>query len=244
MPDNTNKINRYILWTTLVAIGLLAILSISAAFWPADRAKQFFNSTALAIFWYALAVLLLVALVGFSLSNRKTSVLIIHTGLFLVIAGSMWSSQAGHQLAEQLLGIKKIPIGYMIIPQNQSQNHVLSKNLTQQMGELPVDIKLKNFHCQYYQTEKDSASVRNYISEVAVIRNGKEVANKTIKVNYPLHYGGYHLYQHSYDSEEEKFTILMVTSDSGLYAVYTGYWLLCMGVFWQFWFRPLLKNKA
>ena len=88
--------------------------------------------------------------------------------------------------------------------------------------------------------------IRDYFSDVVVIENEKEVASKTIEVNHPLHYGGYHFYQHSYDSEAGKYTILSVTSDSGLYAVYSGYWLLCLGVLWQFWFRHItghIKSK-
>ncbi|KKK67124.1 hypothetical protein LCGC14_2957220, partial [marine sediment metagenome] len=81
--------------------------------------------------------------------------------------------------------------------------------------------------------------IRDYFSEVVVIENEKEVASKAIEVNHPLHYGGYHFYQHSYDSEAGKYTILSVTSDSGLYVVYGGYWLLCLGVLWQFWFRHI-----
>ena len=83
--------------------------------------------------------------------------------------------------------------------------------------------------------------IRDYFSDVVVIENEKEVASKTIEVNHPLHYAGYHFYQHSYDSQAQQYTILSVTSDSGLYAVYGGYWLLCLGVLWQFWFRHIVE---
>jgi len=83
--------------------------------------------------------------------------------------------------------------------------------------------------------------IRDFLSEVTVIKNEKEVINKVIEVNHPLHYGGYHFYQHSYDSEEGKYTILSVTSDSGLYCVYAGYWMLCLGVIWHFWLRHILS---
>jgi hypothetical protein len=90
------------------------------------------------------------------------------------------------------------------------------------------------------------AMIRDYFSDVTVIKDGKDVAGKTIEVNHPLHYGGYHFYQHSYDSEAEEYTVLSVTSDSGLYIVFSGYWLLGLGVLWQCWFRPIAsyrKNK-
>ncbi len=242
MADKTKKINRYILWTTLVSIGLLAVLSISAAFLGADKAKLFFNSIPLAIFWYTLAILLLIALIILTFTRCKLSLLAIHTSLFLILAGSILNSQTGHQLTEQLLGIKKIPSGYMALSPNQSQKQLFLKDFTQQLGLLPFTIKLNNFRLQYHQADKNS--IQNYISEVMVIQNGKETTNKIIKVNQPLHYAGYHIYQHSYDSQAEKFTVLLVTSDSGLYVVYAGYWLLALGIFWRFWFRPLMKNKA
>lgn len=90
------------------------------------------------------------------------------------------------------------------------------------------------------------AMIRDYFSDIAVIENGKEAASKTIEVNRPLHYKGYHLYQHSYDSLRGEYTILSVVSDSGLNTVYAGYWLLSLGVLWQFWLKSIagyIKQK-
>ncbi len=93
--------------------------------------------------------------------------------------------------------------------------------------------------------------IRDFLSEVVVIKtcpersrgDGKEILSKVIEVNHPLHYGGYHFYQHSYDAEEGKYTILSVTSDSGLYCVYAGYWMLCLGVIWHFWLRHIASSS-
>ena len=60
-----------------------------------------------------------------------------------------------------------------------------------------------------------------------------------IEVNYPLHYGGYHFYQHDYDVKDERFSVLHVTSDTGLYLVYFGFLLLCIGTIWHFWLKHL-----
>lgn len=80
--------------------------------------------------------------------------------------------------------------------------------------------------------------VRDYVSELEIVENGKVVAQKDIEVNHPLHYAGYHFYQHSYGQNEfGDYTILMVVSDSGLKAVFVGYAMLIAGVCWQFWFR-------
>ncbi len=84
--------------------------------------------------------------------------------------------------------------------------------------------------------------ISDFVSELQVVRDGQVVAEKKIEVNHPLHYGGYHFYQHSYDSDEGKYTVLLVTSDSGLYCVYTGYLMLCLGVIWHFWLRHIVNR--
>lgn len=80
--------------------------------------------------------------------------------------------------------------------------------------------------------------VKDYISEIAVVEQGAVVAEKAIEVNGPLHHGGYHFYQHSYDAENGLYTVLLVKSDSGLTSVYAGFFLVCAGVFWQLWLKP------
>lgn len=85
--------------------------------------------------------------------------------------------------------------------------------------------------------------VRDYISTVEVLKDGHTVRRADIEVNRPLHYGGYHLYQHSYDSQQGRYTILSVVCDTGLNAVYSGYGLLCAGMFSHFWLRAGLGRK-
>ncbi len=339
------KLNRSIMWMALLAIGLLASLSVFGAFFGAQKSKLFFNSIPLLVYWYGLALLLVIGFVAFPRLVHKPGLLMIHSGCLLVLAGSMWGSQAGHKLGERLLGIQKIPDGYMLISEGDTENRVTQKDLRQQLGELPFSIKLNDFRLEFYEADKDWVPrlyiqtkegqylqliaksgeevslgqgkgklkvlrtfgnfrislengktvvtdeqngenpaveveievpdgnsytryvferfegfnhgedgdglqlsyvsqrprvVRDYFSDVVIIEDGKEKTSKTIEVNHPLHYGGYHFYQHSYDSKAGEYTILSVTSDSGLYAVYAGYWLLCLGVFWQFWFRHIV----
>jgi hypothetical protein len=86
-----------------------------------------------------------------------------------------------------------------------------------------------------------SRMVRDYISDLEIVEDGKVVAAKDIEVNHPLHYGGYHFYQHSYGEDKlGEYTVLMVVSNSGLNLVYGGYLMLVAGVFWHFWSRRVL----
>lgn len=97
----------------------------------------------------------------------------------------------------------------------------------------------KKFSMQYLL----SGMIKDYFSDVQVIDDGKVVMEKSIQVNDPLYYGGYHFYQHQYDQKGEKYTVLSVFSDSGLYLVYAGYLLLMIGIIWLMWILPLLANR-
>ena len=102
-----------------------------------------------------------------------------------------------------------------------------------------------------YEIPQISGMPKDYFSDLVVIKDGEEVARKTIQVNDPLYYGGYHFYQYNYDHDAgqySQYSVLSVTSDTGLYAVFTGFFLLCAGVIWQFWgeikFDTLIENKV
>jgi hypothetical protein len=85
-------------------------------------------------------------------------------------------------------------------------------------------------------------SIRDYISDVQVVKDGKVVAEKSIEVNHPLHFGGYHFYQADYDDLAHSYTVLSVVSDTGLNMVYAGYLMLGVGAFWHFWIRHIFTN--
>jgi hypothetical protein len=85
--------------------------------------------------------------------------------------------------------------------------------------------------------------ISEYTSELQVIRDGRVVAEKDIQVNHPLHYGGYHFYQLDYDHQAGRYTVLEVTSNSGLTAIYTGYLMLCIGLCWHFWINILSGKR-
>jgi len=328
-----NKFRRGVLWAALTLILLLIILSVYGAFLGAERAESFFNSLPSAVYWTALTVLLIVGIAIFRRLVRVPELLLIHVGCILILAGSIWGSQAGHKLQKKLFGIDKIPKGQMLIYQGQHENHVVLDDANQ-IAELPFHVGLKDFRVEYYMPEhlqiqtrqgktwkvpveigkeiplgenlgtikiikrfesfkikiengkgipfddpnsppnpaleveikppdgqavtryvferfpgrthpEDKLYLRyqrvisDYISQLQIIQNDKVVAEKDIEVNHPLHFGGYHFYQHSYDADASKYTILMVVSDTGLNLVYAGYLMLCVGALWHFWLKHL-----
>ena len=151
------KLGRSVMWSALVVIGLLGVFSVFGAFLGAEKAKQFFNSTPLKIYWYLLAILFVAGFTEFPRLLRKPSQLAIHTGCLLVLIGGMLGSDAGHRLAKRFLGIDKIPSGYMVIHEEQSENRIVAEDFKQILGQLPFSIKLKDFRLEYYETDKKSA---------------------------------------------------------------------------------------
>lgn len=99
--------------------------------------------------------------------------------------------------------------------------------------------KASRFSFQY-QTKWN---IKDYFSDLVVIDKGNIVANKTIQVNDPLHYGGYYFYQSFYDQQEGRYTGLSVVSDSGLNIVYLGYLLIMLGILLQMWAIPMFRHR-
>jgi cytochrome c biogenesis protein ResB len=332
-----SRFKRVVLWIGLALIILLIFLSIYGAFIGAERAKSFFNSLPLSVYWIALILLLIVGILVFRRLVHIPGLLFIHAGCILILTGAVCGSQAGHKLQKKSFGIDKIPVGQMAIFEGESENRVALEN-DDEVRELPFYVKLKDFRIEYYKPEYlyiqnrqgkswkipaelnakfslgDNIStvrivrkfenfkikiegdnrvpyddpqpgsnaaleveikspggqvvtkyfferfpghihpednfflsyrrvISEYISELQIIRNNEVVAEKDIEVNHPLHFGGYHLYQADYDKQAGQYTILTVTSDTGLGTVYAGYLMLCIGLFWHFWLRHIFKAK-
>lgn len=346
------------LWVTLAAVGALAALSIVGTFRGAEGARALFTSAPLVVFWVLLAAFLVACFFFRTGLMRSPGLAAMHIGSVLVLAGAMWGSDAGHWVAENLLGRKKIPHGYMVIPEGAATDEVADAATGELVGRLPFRVGLKDFRIEYYLAkgpwelwfempappnhasrmgwapiawkEGEEVSVgrtalrvrvirhlpnarpvrgeageitgaapdsrsrtpamevevairdqtfrgwilvpqgedrgslslapimprdlskeaapnlwlvqprgmpKDYFSDLAVLEGGAVVAEKTIEVNDPLNWGGYHIYQADYDHERGEYTVLSVRSDSGLYVVYAGFVLLVAGTFVRFWFE-------
>ena len=86
--------------------------------------------------------------------------------------------------------------------------------------------------------------IKDFFSDLDVFQGGRVVDHKVIQVNDPLHYGGYYFYQASYDASQGQYSVLSVTSDSGYWLVFAGYFILCLGVFWYFWIQPFFRKAV
>jgi hypothetical protein len=238
IEETYKKFRRAVMWIALVMVVLLIILSIYGAFLGPYRAKNFFNSPVLSVYWLALMALLTAAFVAFRRLLRLPGLFLMHGGCILVLAGALWGSGTGLKIRNQLLGTDKIQAGQMVIFEGDAENHVILED-SGRVKELPFHIKLKDFRIEFYKPEY----ARAYISDIQVVKDGNVVAEKSIEVNHPLHFGGYHFYQSSFDAEGHRYTVLSIVSDTGLNLVYAGYLALGIGVFWHFWLRHIFTKQ-
>ena len=434
------KFRRLMLWLGLIFIALLTFFSIYGAFQGAQKAQKFFNSIPLAVYWTVFGVIIAASIVVFPRLVKLPGLLAMHVGCVLIIAGSMWGSEAGHEMQRKYFGSARIQSSQMSIVEgyvedklylsagssvNQSLNNIKfdgftieyeydtqsinfisdsktypvtavleaqislgednsyimplrffhnlgfktvdgeeiafekpggganpaleikhvdsdGKELTHFLADtsrygLPFLIRLNDFRLEYYEEPtlvvldekglvwsgpvetgktidlgpefgkitptrvfnnivndngemKDTegpamnpavevlvdfpgqrqvttysyqkfpdscviekkylircnSAISDYVSELEILdQDGKVLAAKDIEVNKPLHYGGYHFYQSSYQQFQDGSyaTVLSVTSDSGLYCVFTGFFAMCGGILYHQWLRPVLKKK-
>ena len=334
---------KLLMWVALVLLLLLVVLSVASAFMGSVKARQLFNSVPLVVYWVVFGLLLIAAFIQFKSFLHQPSLFMLHAGPILVLAGAMWGSEGGHELARKYFGSRKIQSGYMALPQGATDSRLMSADIQQELGKLPFKLHLRNFWLEYYRsglpvltgkkadgtrfelpceahtefvidegvkikvlrsfenlkvtslderitvsdepglgrnpaveieiTKADDSVERGYLFERFPTMNsaGREFElgysagpiagisdykshiqilypneasprlERIIEVNHPLHFAGYHFYQHSYDSEALQYTVLHVVSDSGLRLVYLGYWLLGLGVLGRFYLRPVVR---
>ncbi len=83
---------------------------------------------------------------------------------------------------------------------------------------------------------------KDFISRVTILKEGKEIFEKDIKVNFPLEFNGYSFFQSSYDKENLSWSGLQINKDPGVPIVYLGFILLISGLIIIFYINPLLRR--
>lgn len=124
--------------------------SVHGAFLGAERAKAFFNSPSLIVFWCLLFILMLLGLVVYASLRKHISLLLIHLGFVLVLAGGMISSDLGLDLTNRMFNESIFPRGMIQLQPGQSANLVATDS--DGIAKLPFFIRLKNAYIDYYDT--------------------------------------------------------------------------------------------
>ncbi|MBI2191675.1 MAG: cytochrome c biogenesis protein ResB [Planctomycetes bacterium] len=85
--------------------------------------------------------------------------------------------------------------------------------------------------------------IKGYLSRLSVMDQGREMVQKTIRVNDPLSYGGFLFYQANYRKEDSTYSGIQVVRDPGLPLVWTGMVMMCLGVVFSFYVRPKILQR-
>ncbi len=91
--------------------------------------------------------------------------------------------------------------------------------------------------------EKRAEEKRAYISHVTALGGG-EAIQRVVSVNEPFTHNGWTLYQVNYNPEDPTYSGLEAVYDPGVFWVFTGFALICLGVFFMFYVEPRLKKSA
>jgi hypothetical protein len=88
-----------------------------------------------------------------------------------------------------------------------------------------------------------SDEVKAYRSKLAVFKDDQKVLEKTIRVNDPLHYGGYNFYQSNFKKEDPTYSGISVVRDPGLIVVWIGLVMVSIGMIFIYYVKPALVQR-
>ncbi len=226
----------------MAAITILIAACVYGAFIGSRQATEMFSSPIFSLFWVFLAVLLVFEAFKI-LRSRGVMCSFIYIGIAVTLTGFILSSENAHNIAVEIFNSDKAYHGYMKIKEGESSN-IIRDRQGQAIKTLPFAIKLNDFEIKYYDKDTKSADeggamIKEYISDITVIRQDEHALKQKIKVNKPLHFAGYHFYQHSYDTENARFTILEASSDTASPIILAGFAVVLFASFYQMWLKPL-----
>ncbi len=115
----------------------------------------------------------------------RFGVYIVHSSILVIFVGAMIGNIYGYK-------------GTMMIPETTTKGAIYSFDRQEEI-ELDFQILCKKFTLSRYP----NGAPKEFISDLAVIEDGREVLTKTIEVNDPLHYKGHTFYQSSYRGLEK-----------------------------------------
>ncbi len=126
----------------------------------------------------------------------RLSFFLTHLSILIIFGGAIIGS---------IFGFK----GYVNINEGERISAVQARQ--GQNEDLNFSLQCNSFNVDYYE----NGAPKDYRSDLSVIRNGKEVIRKTIRVNDPLSYEGITFYQSSFGSIPETVTFEIRGKDGG-----------------------------
>ncbi|GAB4167513.1 MAG: cytochrome c biogenesis protein ResB [Geothermobacteraceae bacterium] len=111
----------------------------------------------------------------------RFGVYVVHASILVIFAGALMGAFWGYK-------------AFVNIPEGSSSDKVWPRNSNQPI-ELGFTVRCDRFDVEFYP---NSRRPREFVSDLVVLEDGKEVLKKTIEVNDPLTYKGITFYQSSY----------------------------------------------
>lgn len=163
---------------------------------PQKSTYDFYHS-----WWFTLILFTLsINLLACTFYRRRTHIspILIHLSLLLILAGGIVGSRLGFR-------------GTIFLADGEATNHVqLEKTLRK--ADLPFQVRSDGFRIHFYGGTKRPS---DYESDLVIIKDGKEVTRKTVRVNDPLRYEGITFYQASYDERPKAFAVQIRDQKTG-----------------------------
>jgi cytochrome c biogenesis protein len=118
--------------------------------------------------------------------SSRLGVYVTHLSLLIILIGGLIGSQFGFK------GFVNIFEGETV-----DQIYVRVKD-----GEIPkplsFSVRCDDFRITYYDLQRPEKHIKEYTSLLTILEDGKEILQKTVQVNHPLHHKGLAFYQSSY----------------------------------------------
>ena len=124
-------------------------------------------------------------------------VYVVHLSILLVLCGALVGS---------IFGFK----GFMNILEGEATNEVMLEGSDHGLN-LPFQVRCDKFDVSYY----DNGMPREFRSDLTLIRDGKEVLKRELRVNDPLTYDGITFYQASYGVTLKDAEVELTDRESG-----------------------------
>jgi cytochrome c biogenesis protein ResB len=219
MEHKLEKFYQFICSQPAVSILLLIVIvaSIAGSLLPQELASAYIYKS----FWFMFLLLIILLiniycrLTRIPANLKGVSGFVLHLSIIVILTGA-YASFIYETRGRLSLGIGQS--SSIIIRENNSIIH------------LPFKVRLDDFNIELYPNSESSSNqpgdhIKNFISNVTIIDNKKEISSKAIKVNHPLVYQGYKIYQANYDSKNLSWSGFLIKKDPGVKVVFTGYFL-------------------
>lgn len=120
----------------------------------------------------------------------RLGMLVTHVGIIVFLVGAFMGS---------VLGVR----GQIEIPEGEKADYIRkyregSLVPGDEIYRLPFEIAVRKFWLDFYESKEFQGAVKSYNSDIAIFKNGREVKTGVIRVNEPLDYEGYRVFQTSY----------------------------------------------